>query len=507
MDGTLGSQTAWMLDDEVSDHGGRAAGRGSSGSRACRVAGGRARDRRSREPRGPGRVGATRESGRRSASASGSSTRGASLPMTVSRFASLGVACSVQFSHAPSRPGPGLDHFGRPARMAANAFRSLWDSRAVVANGSTLRWRGSARSRGSAPACSTIDDRPPWRPEQQPAVEEALLASTVTPAWLCGDERRRGAPPGFLADLVVLSRDPLECPPDELETVEVVATMVSGHWTCRPSAPGTSVEREILGRDAGRRLFGEDPAGYDAARPGHAEEVYETLRDRCGLRPGSKVVEIGPGTGQATRRLIALGADPLVVLEPDPALAAFLRASMGELIEIRPTTLEAAELGGDFDLAAAASSFHWVDEDVGLARIRDALRVGGWVALWWTAFGDARRPDPFRHAVDPIMRELARSPSQAKDDGAALRARRRGPCRRARADRVRLDRAAPDRVGATWDTTGIRDLFASFSPVRVLAPDRREALLDEIARIADEEFGGQVTKPVVTALYTARKPS
>ena len=36
--------------------------------------------------------------------------------------------------------------------------------------------------------------------------------------------------PGYLADLVVLSRDPLECPPDELETVEVVATMVGGRW-------------------------------------------------------------------------------------------------------------------------------------------------------------------------------------------------------------------------------------------------------------------------------------
>jgi predicted amidohydrolase YtcJ len=38
------------------------------------------------------------------------------------------------------------------------------------------------------------------------------------------------ASPGYLADLVVLSRDPFECAPDELETVEVVATMVGGRW-------------------------------------------------------------------------------------------------------------------------------------------------------------------------------------------------------------------------------------------------------------------------------------
>lgn len=266
------------------------------------------------------------------------------------------------------------------------------------------------------------------------------------------------------------------------------------------------MEREVLGRDAGRRLFGEDPAGYDMARPGHPEAVYDILRERCGLRPGSKVVEIGPGTGQATRRLLELGADPLVALEPDPALAAFLREGLGDRIEIRPTTLEAAELEADFDLAAAASSFHWVDQEVGLARIRDALRAGGWVALWWTVFGDARRPDPFRDAMDSLVRDLPRGPSEAKGSGPPFA--HDGEARVAALERAGFDRVEPRRIEwtHTWDTAGIRGLFASFSPFRALAPDRREALLDEIGRLADVEFGGQVTKPVVTALYTAAKP-
>jgi SAM-dependent methyltransferase len=267
------------------------------------------------------------------------------------------------------------------------------------------------------------------------------------------------------------------------------------------------VAGDVLGRDAGRRLFGTDPAGYDRARPGHAKEVYETLRDRCGLRHGSKVLEVGPGTGQATRRLLELGAGPLVALEPDPSLAEYLRARFGGRIGIRPTTLEAAELEDDFDLAAAASSFHWVEEDVGLARLRDALRPGGWVALWWTAFGDAGRPDPFRNAVAPIMRDLQKSPSQARDQGPPFA--HEGEARVAALERAGLDSVLPRRIEwwHTWDTAGIRALFESFSPVLALDPGPRETLLDSIARIADTEFGGRVTKPVVTALYTARKPA
>jgi len=68
-------------------------------------------------------------------------------------------------------------------------------------------------------------------PEQCLTVEETLLATIVNPTWLTGDERRRGKLlPGYLADLVVLSRDPIDCTVDELETVEVVATMVGGRW-------------------------------------------------------------------------------------------------------------------------------------------------------------------------------------------------------------------------------------------------------------------------------------
>ena len=156
-------------------------------------------------------------------------------PEDVGRFKSLGIACSVQFSHAPSDRDL-AERFWPDVLDGAYAFRSLWDSGALVANGSDAPVEELDPLAGiRAGVRRTVDDRPAWRPEQCLTTEQTLLATIVNPTWLSGDERRRGRLlPGYLADLVVLSRDPLDCPVDELDTVEVVATMVGGRWVHNP---------------------------------------------------------------------------------------------------------------------------------------------------------------------------------------------------------------------------------------------------------------------------------
>jgi len=265
--------------------------------------------------------------------------------------------------------------------------------------------------------------------------------------------------------------------------------------------------RQRIVQADGKRLFGPAAETYDRARPGHAKGVYEILAARCGLRPGAKVLEIGPGTGQATRELLARGAAPLVALEPDPALAAFLHERLAGRIEIRPTTLEAAKLEDDFDLAVAASAFHWVDERIGLQLVHDALRSGGSIALWWTLFGDVARDDPFSDAVDAILRTTPLSPSRPEQDGPPFAAN--APARVAALEGAGFADITAQRLEweRTWDTQGTRDLFATFSPILALAPEARESALDEIAAIADAEFHGRVTRPLVTRIYTARRSS
>ena len=153
----------------------------------------------------------------------------------VARFATLGIAASVQFSHAPSDRDL-ADRLWAGMTERAYAYRSLLDAGALLANGSDAPIEELDPLAGiCAGVLRTLDERPGWHPEQAVSVEDALAATPVNPAWLARDERRRGKLlPGYLADLVVLDRDPIAIPPGELPEVRVVATMVGGRWVHNP---------------------------------------------------------------------------------------------------------------------------------------------------------------------------------------------------------------------------------------------------------------------------------
>ena len=210
------------------------------------------RDRPSQRPPPAGRWPSTRSATARTARRSTRSRRPATCgqplglrqriehaqcvdPADLPRFAELGVACSVQFSHAPSDRDL-AERFWGERLDGTYAFGTLLASGAVVANGSDAPVEELDPLAGiAAGVLRTIDDRPAWRADEALTVEQALHASTVAPAWLAGDERRRGKLlPGFLADLVVLDRDPVGCPADELPEIQVVATMVGGRWVHNP---------------------------------------------------------------------------------------------------------------------------------------------------------------------------------------------------------------------------------------------------------------------------------
>jgi SAM-dependent methyltransferase len=260
-----------------------------------------------------------------------------------------------------------------------------------------------------------------------------------------------------------------------------------------------------------RGLFSSDVLAYDFGRPGYPDRVYQLLQQVCGLGAGSRLLEIGPGTGQATGRLLHHGAT-VTAVELGAEMAAALEAKYwGRNLSVQVGAFEEVALDPEsFDLIVAATSFHWVPAETGLPRCADLLRPGGWLALWWTYFGDPDRPDPFRDAVTPIFEELAPSLIDTFP-GIAFLAGAHPHALDAESRTSEID--ASGRFGPVhyeaipW--TGrhtpaeLRALFASYSPCLALAPDDRARVLDAIEQLAADTFGGVVERPYLTLIYLA----
>lgn len=142
--------------------------------------------------------------------------------------------------------------------------------------------------------------------------------------------------------------------------------------------PKTHPDRHTLGR-----VFNEVPELYDRVRPGYPDELFADLAATTGLDESSSVLEVGCGTGQATRSLAALGCS-VTAVEPGEDMAALARRQIAAFreVEVETSTFEEWDARGRrFDALVAASSWHWVDPSAGWRKAHDVLRPGAWMAL------------------------------------------------------------------------------------------------------------------------------
>jgi SAM-dependent methyltransferase len=130
-------------------------------------------------------------------------------------------------------------------------------------------------------------------------------------------------------------------------------------------------------------VFNEVPELYDRVRPGYPDELFADLGALAGVDGRSSVLEVGCGTGQATRSLAALGC-AVTAVEPGEGMAALARRRLASFrnVEVETSRFEEwDDRGRRFDVLVAASSWHWVDPSVGRLRAHEVLRPGGWMAL------------------------------------------------------------------------------------------------------------------------------
>jgi hypothetical protein len=196
----------------------------------------------------------------------------------------------------------------------------------------------------------------------------------------------------------------------------------------------------------------------------------------------------------------------ITAVEPGAGLARRLdERTSGRPVEVIRATFEDSAVPEDtFDIVASATAFHWVEISVGLARCAQALRDGGWLALWWTIWGDPDRPDPFHDALEPVLR--ARAPELLEEDaGYAAYARDLA----ARAAWIEHNPAFGPvqrevlRWRAVHEPAALRRMLGTFAAWIALPEPRRTEVLDEAERVARDEFHGRVERPYQTRVYLA----
>ncbi len=122
---------------------------------------------------------------------------------------------------------------------------------------------------------------------------------------------------------------------------------------------------------------------YDRERPGYPVELIDAACSIAGLEPGSRVLEVGCGTGKLTESLVERG---LVVdaVDPGSSMIAFARKRVRDsaAVDFHLGRFEEVAVPEEvFEAVFSAAAFHWIVPDVGWAKAARCLRPGGAMAL------------------------------------------------------------------------------------------------------------------------------
>jgi SAM-dependent methyltransferase len=153
--------------------------------------------------------------------------------------------------------------------------------------------------------------------------------------------------------------------------------------------------------------FGAVAESYERFRPSYPVEVFDLVTRYAG-RPLRNALEIGAGTGKATRLFAERGV-AVTATEPDAGMLAELRKHVGVNVSAELAAFEDVRTTEVFDLVFAAAALHWTKPEGRWARIAGWLRPGGVIASFG---GPMLVADP---AVDEAVR-AARAPFLDSDE-------------------------------------------------------------------------------------------
>ncbi len=232
----------------------------------------------------------------------------------------------------------------------------------------------------------------------------------------------------------------------------------------------------------------------------YPDELYDELFARLPQR--ADVLEIAAGTGLVTQEPLSRNVSSVTAIEPNHALAAFTERRLNDPhLTILEAAFPAVSVKGPFHLITCAAAFHWMEPYSALAKVRELLERDGIWAMWWHTYRNPGMGDELANQISPLLRDIPLPPSTDLHRHYSLD---QGMHRQMLADagfrcvEYRLFRSERELT-----TESVLALYKSCSFVRLLTPDRRTQLLDEIAELVESRFRGGAPNLVLTPLYFA----
>jgi SAM-dependent methyltransferase len=121
--------------------------------------------------------------------------------------------------------------------------------------------------------------------------------------------------------------------------------------------------------------FGTVAARYERYRPDYPDDLVDAVLAYAG-RPLGAALEIGAGTGKATRVFASRGI-AVTATDPDPAMLRELRKHVPQAVVTEQRAFEDLPLQAAYDLVFAAASLHWTEPEHRWARVASMLRPNG----------------------------------------------------------------------------------------------------------------------------------
>lgn len=246
---------------------------------------------------------------------------------------------------------------------------------------------------------------------------------------------------------------------------------------------------------------------YHSSRPSYPEELITDLIDTACLKPDSRILEIGVGTGKLTELLANRGLD-VTGVELGDRMAGFARKLLTDSgnVKIIVGDFDNLELPGQtFDLVVSATAYHWLDKRTRVERIRKFLDDDGIVAVIDTVHLKSVMDDFTEQSQkcyakwDPNSTGEYSHPTleESKIQGFRRKNEFEGGFS------TILDKSYFSNI--EYDSCGYIKLLQTYSDVIMMPDSNRKGLLDCIDDLINEKFHGRITKSYLWQLFIARK--